>query len=237
MSYTSTFLSTPGACHEAGHAVVARHLGLLIREATYAIGYGGCDSGHVDYLPCAIFEAYPMVAGYVAHLKAAGKKKSMHLSIAASSDFQRLRSVLGPHLDFDQAYTYQCKLEDDVAGFLYKPEVWKCVVGFAGALNRSGRLNSRECMRLTEDVPRATFADIQRKMLTPTLHDHMGRFGRKKRAQQEKLIGEIVERLRPAFHIHPPFDDIRRLLQHEGYSKDEVERLMRDTYAFWLQPQ
>ncbi|HEY5911353.1 MAG TPA: hypothetical protein VJA21_12190 [Verrucomicrobiae bacterium] len=222
-----------GACHEAGHAVVARHLGLLIREANY----NGHPGGYVDLLPCAIFDAYPLVAGYVAQLMAAGKKESIHFRVEASSDYQRIWGLLRPHLDKDQLSAYEYKLEDDVAGFLNQPEVWKCVVRFGEALSRSGHLTSDECMRLTDELPRATLVEAQQTLLSPVLHNHFGRrLGRAKRAQQEKLLSEAVEKLRPAFQIRPPFGDIRRTLQYEAYSMDKVEQVMLDVYSFWLQP-
>ena len=226
-----------GACHEAGHAIVARHLGLVIREASYALGENGQHTGYVDYLPCGIFEAYPLVAGYVAQLKAAGRKESMHFAVGSFSDYQRLQELLHPYLGRDQLSAYEYKLEDDVAGFLNQPEVWNCVVDFAEALSRSGHLSSLECMRLTDEVPQAKLVEAQQTLLSAVLHNHFGRrIGQAKRVQQEKLLSEAVERLRPAFQIRPPFDEIRRTLQYEGYSKDQTGQVMLNVYSFWLQP-
>ena len=233
MTNNQNLRSISGACHEAGHALIARQLGLLVREANYTIGQDGCGGGHVDHLPCAFFEAYLAVAGYVAQCMAAGKTESMHFRVGAYPDYLDLWKLLHPYLDETQANAYQYKLEDDVAGLLNQPEVWKCVVRFGEALFRSGHLAACECMRLTAEIPRIRLVEAQRTMLSPILHDHFGRrIGRAKRAQQEKLLGEVVEKLRPAFQIRPLFSDIRRTLLYEGYSEEEVERLMHDAYGF-----
>jgi hypothetical protein len=219
-----------GACHEAAHAVVARHLGLILRSAEL-----GARAGFVEVSSGGIFEAYFLVAGYVAELRAFGWKDSLYLCFRASSDYERLYGLLAPYLGKDQLSAYKLKLEDDVAGFLYQPEIWGCVCRFADELLRSRQLGAKDCTKLTNGVPRASLTEIQHTMLSPVLHNHIGRrIGKANRVEQEKLLAEAVEKLRPAFSITPPLAHINRALIEDGYAPDEAERLMLDVYSFWL---
>jgi hypothetical protein len=227
-----------GACHEAGHAVAARHLGLIVAGASYNhSAKSGERCGRVKHSSCGIFSAFCLIAGQVAELRAIGQKDSQYVRLCGWSDREQFRKLVHDYLSAAQFEAYQRKLEDDVAGFLYQPEVWKLLHRFAEELLRHGSLTHRDCMSLTKDVPRARLVDIQQTMLDPNFHNHIGRrIGLANRLHMENLIREAVEKLRPAFGRTPPLSDIYRAFIEEGYSEEEAERLWLEVYGFWLKP-
>src|ERR1017187_8642367 len=227
-----------GACHEAGHAIVSRHLGQPVREASYEVGESkGEAKGQVMVPPCGIFELWVNVAGCVAELLALGQKDNGYIRFCAISDGARLHQQLSQYLEKWQIRAYRRKLENDVAEFLYQPAIWKCVCRFAEELLRSGWLGAKDCTRLTDDVPKANLAEVRRTMLNPTFHNRIGpRFGRKQLLAQKQWVREAVERLPSAFHIRPSLEVVMDWLDDGDYSSDEKKKLLSDVYAFWLQP-
>jgi len=228
-----------GACHEAGHAIAACHLGLVIREASFtgAEVRGGASCGYVDSTPGGVFDAYVAVAGCVAQLRAVGQKESFFIFFQAQADYNPLRELFAPYLDKAHFEAYRRKLEDDVAGFLYQRGVWEYVSRFAKELLLGSPLPCGDCMRLTDEVPRAKLVEIQQIMLSPTFHNHMGRrVGHAKRLELERMLREAVEAVRPAFGKAPSFDGFERALMEEGYSEDEAEKLRLELSSFWPQP-
>jgi hypothetical protein len=226
-------------CHEAGHAVAARHLGLPLRNAFYKLERkrGNQSAGGVEWLPCGIFDVYAAVARYVSALRHAGRKDSMFLRFAALRDRAQLGELLNDYLCADQIDAYEVKLEDDVAGFLYQPDVWKIVTDFAEKLVRCGSLASKDCMLITEDVPLASLAEIRQMMLDPTFHNYIGRpIGRAKRLMLEKLLVEAVDKLRPAFEDSPDLEHHVDALIDTGYSKHEARAWIRPLFDFWRRP-
>lgn len=223
-----------GAIHEAGHVIAARHLGLAVNSVIYLPGADGAAYGCVEALPCGVFDAYVLAAGHVAHLRAAGRKFSLPIRLAAFPDRERIRESLGQGLTKDQFYTYLFKIEDDVAGFLYQAQVWEIVTKVGEALATSGFLEGIDCMALTEDVPTVALAEIQRIMVDPAFHNHMGRrFSRAERAEMDKLLTEAVRLIRPAFEKAPDLVGLAASLQDEGYSSREAENMLRPHQEFW----
>ena len=193
------------ACHEGGHVVAARHLGLFVEEAFYdPKAKHFSRPGYVKWQAFGVLDAPVLAAGHVAALRQAGRKDSSILRTQAIDDRSMLRSLLADYLSPEQFEAYELKLEDDIAHFLYRPEVWEIVTDFAERLVNGGSLNAEECMRLTKKLPVASWSDIKRMMLDPSFHNHMERrIGRTRRSTLERRLDEAVKRLPAAFEFHP----------------------------------